>query len=204
MSGGSTSGEDAGTGRRLAATAAHGATGPVPTRYAGALYDLAAERRELDRVVDEATALARLIDESPELARMLASPVVPVAEGKRAISAVLEAQGFSMLIRHFVGVIAANRRLPALRAILGAFAELAASRRGVVTASVATAHKLTDVQRAQIAARLANAGYSNVRIDETVDPSLLGGMTLRVGARLFDASIKSRLQRLAYRMKGAA
>ena len=204
MSGGSTSGENAGGGRGLAVSGSHGATGPVPARYAGALYDLAAERRELDRTVDEATSLARLIDESPELARMLASPVVPIAEGKRAISAVLEGQGFSTLIRHFVGVVAANRRLPALRSILGAFAELAASRRGIVTAAVATAHKLTDVQRAQIAARLATAGYSNVRIDETVDPALLGGLTLRVGARLFDASLKSRLQRLAYRMKGAA
>ena len=204
MSGGSTSGESASGGRKLAVSMAHGATGPVHARYAGALYDLAGERRELDRVVDEATSLAALIDQSPELARMLASPVVPAADGKRAIAAVLEAQGFSTLIRHFVGVVAANRRLPALRAILGAFAELAAQRRGIVTAAVATAYKLTDVQRAQIAARLATAGYSNVRIDETVDPSLLGGLTLRVGARLFDASIKSRLQRLAYRMKGAA
>ena len=204
MSGGSTSGESAGGGRKLAVSVSPGATGPVHARYAGALYDLAGERRELDRVVDEATSLAALIDQSPELARVLASPVVPAAEGKRAIAAVLETQGFSTLIRHFVGVVAANRRLPALRAILGAFAELAAQRRGIVTAAVATAHKLTDVQRAQIAARLATAGYSNVRIDETVDPSLLGGLTLRVGARLFDASIKSRLQRLAYRMKGAA
>lgn len=204
MSGGSTSGGQASGGSGTAVAVAHGATGPVPTRYAGALYDLAAERRELDRAVDEAASLARLIDESPDLARMLASPVVRVTDGKRAINAVLEGQGFSMLIRHFVGVVAANRRLASLRAILAAFAELAAARRGIVTAAVATAHPLTDVQRAQIAARLATAGYSNVRIDETVDPSLLGGLTVRVGARLFDASIKSRLQRLAYRMKGAA
>ncbi len=205
MSGGSASEKTASGGRGVAtAVSQRGATGPVPTRYAGALYDLAAEQRELDRTVDETASLARLIDESPDLARMLASPVVPAADGKRAVNAVLEAQGFSMLIRHFVGVVAANRRLPALRSILRAFAELAASRRGVVTAAVATAHPLTDVQRTQIAARLATAGYSNVRIDETVDPSLLGGLTLRVGARLFDASIKSRLQRLAYRMKGAA
>ena len=206
LSGGSASEKTASSGRGVAtAVSQRGATtGPVPTRYAGALYDLAAEQRELDRTVDETASLARLIDESPDLARMLASPVLPAADGKRAVNAVLEAQGFSMLIRHFVGVVAANRRLPALRSILRAFAELAASRRGVVTAAVATAHPLTDVQRTQIAARLATAGYSNVRIDETVDPSLLGGLTLRVGARLFDASIKSRLQRLAYRMKGAA
>ena len=181
-----------------------GSAGPVGARYAGALYELAADRRELDRTVDEAASLARLIDESPELARVLGSPVVPIAEGKRAIAAVMEAQSFSMLMRHFTGVVAANRRLPALRTILAAFASHAAARRGIVTAAVATAHRLTDVQRVQITARLATAGYSNVRIDETVDPSLLGGLTLRVGARLYDASLKSRLQRLAYRMKGAA
>lgn len=178
--------------------------GPVAERYAAALYDLAGDRRELDRTVEEMEALGRLVDASPDLARVLASPVIRPDEGRRAVLAVLERQGFSVLLRNFVGVVAANRRLPALRAIVRAFADLAAARRGIVTAAVATAHPLTDVQRAQLAARLATAGYSNVRIDETVDPSLLGGMTLRVGARLYDASIKSRLQRLAYRMKGAA
>ena len=192
------------SGAASSAGVSAGGAGPVATRYAGALYDLAADRRELDRTVDEAASLARLLGESPELARVLGSPVIPAAASKRAVAAVMEAQGFSILMRHFVGVVAANRRLPALRSILAAFAAHAAARRGIVTAAVATAHALTDVQRAQIAARLATAGYSNVRIDETVDPSLLGGLTLRVGARLYDASFKSRLQRLAYRMKGAA
>ncbi len=199
MSGSTTTG-----GEAAATTVSRIATGPVPTRYASALYDVAAEARELDRAVDEAASLGRLIDESPDLQRLLASPVVPQAERSRAVAAALEAQGFSTLIRHFVGVAAVTRRLGALRTMLASFGELAAARRGVVTAAVATARGLTDVQRAQIGARLAAAGYGNVRIDETVDPTLLGGMTLRVGARLYDASIKSRLQRLAYRMKGAA
>ena len=107
-------------------------------------------------------------------------------------------------MRHLVGVVAANRRLTRLRAIVSAFAALAATRRGVTTAEVTTAHGLDDVQRAQLSARLAESGYPQVRLVERVDPAILGGLVLRVGARLYDASIKSRLQRLAFRMKEAA
>jgi len=73
-----------------------------------------------------------------------------------------------------------------------------------VLAHVVTAHRLTDVQRTTLRARLIEAGYGHINIDEQVDASLLGGMTVRIGARLFDSSIKSRLQRLQYAMKGAA
>ena len=74
----------------------------------------------------------------------------------------------------------------------------------MVTANVATAHALSDVQREQLRARLIEAGYGNVNIQEAVDPTLLGGLVVRVGARLYDSSLKSRLQRLQYAMKGAA
>jgi F-type H+-transporting ATPase subunit delta len=85
-----------------------------------------------------------------------------------------------------------------------AFAALVAQKRGVITAHVASAHPLSDVQRQQLRARLIEAGYSNVNIVEQVDPDLLGGLIVRIGARLYDTSLKSRLQRLQYAMKGAA
>ena len=97
-----------------------------------------------------------------------------------------------------------DRRLRALRAIVGAFATLVAQKRGVVTAHVASAHALNDLQRQQLRARLIEAGYGNVNINESVEPDLLGGLVVRVGARLYDTSLKSRLQRLQYAMKGAA
>jgi F-type H+-transporting ATPase subunit delta len=103
-----------------------------------------------------------------------------------------------------VGVVAANRRLRSLRQIVTAFASLVAERRGIVTAHVASAHPLTDVQRQQLRARLIEAGFGNVNILESVEPDLLGGLVVRVGARLYDTSLKSRLQRLQYAMKGAA
>ncbi len=127
-----------------------------------------------------------------------------MAQAARRDQAVLEEQGFGKTVADFVSVIANNRRLSALRAIVTAFATLVADKRGVVTASVASAHPLSDVQREQLRARLIEAGYGNVNILESVDPTLLGGLVVRVGARLYDTSLKSRLQRLQYAMKGAA
>jgi F-type H+-transporting ATPase subunit delta len=100
--------------------------------------------------------------------------------------------------------VANNRRLNHLREIVQAFGALVAERRGIVTAHVASAHPLNDVQRQQLRARLIEAGFGNVNIHESLQPELLGGLVVRVGARLYDTSLKSRLQRLQYAMKGAA
>ncbi len=181
-----------------------GPSGGSAGRYATALYELADERRALDEAVEQADALGRLIDGSPPLRALLRNPVLDVAQGRDAMLSVMEQQGFGSLLQHFVGVIANNRRLPELRTILASFAALVASRRGIVVAEVASAHPLTDLQRTQLLARLTEAGYGRVNIQERVDRSLLGGLVVRVGARLYDASLRSRLARLHYAMKGAA
>lgn len=189
-------------------TAETGATiaagGGLADRYAAALYAHADDERQLDAVVLEMESLGRLIDTSADFRRLIESPLIDVATSTKAATAVLEAQGFGKAVRDFVGVIAANRRLNALRTIVGAFASLVATRRGIVTAHVVTAHPLNDVQRQQLRARLIEAGYSNVNIDEQIQPDLLGGLVVKIGARLYDTSLKSRLQRLQYAMKGAA
>ena len=178
--------------------------GGLPGRYATALYDLADERRSLDEVVDQADALGRLIDQSPPLRALLANPTLDIAQSRDTVLAVLDSQGFGATMRHFVGVIANNRRLPTLRGIIAAFAALVASRRGITVAEVSSAHALTDLQRTQLRARLTQAGYGRVDIHEHVDAALLGGLVVRIGARLYDASLKSRLARLNHAMKGAA
>jgi F-type H+-transporting ATPase subunit delta len=178
--------------------------GGLVDRYAAALYDHADEQGALDSVVSEMTSLGQLIDQSADFRRLLASPLIDIAQSRAAAEAVLAQQGFGKIVRDFTGVIANNRRLSALRAIVGAFATLVAAKRGVITAHVASAHPLSDVQRGQLRARLIEAGYGNVNIDEQVDPGLLGGLVVRIGARLYDTSLKSRLQRLQYAMKGAA
>ncbi|CAH2600472.1 ATP synthase subunit delta [Rhodovastum atsumiense] len=179
-------------------------TGGLADRYATALYAYADEQHALDATIDQMEALGRLIDESSDLRTLLLSPLVDVNTAGRAVRAVLEEQGFGKIVQDFVGVVIANRRMNALRGIVTAFVALVAQKRGVVVAHVASAHPLTDVQEQQLRARLIEAGYGNVNIVRSVDPSLLGGLVLKVGARLYDTSLKSRLQRLQYAMKGAA
>ena len=178
--------------------------GGLTDRYAAALYAHADETGALDAVVTEMEALGRLIDTSPEFRRLIESPLIDVATAIKAVLAVLEQQGFGKQVRDFAGVIATNRRLRALREIVTAFATLVADRRGIITAHVASATPLSDLQRQQLRARLIEAGYGNVNIQEQVQPDLLGGLIVRIGARLYDTSLKSRLQRLQYAMKGAA
>jgi F-type H+-transporting ATPase subunit delta len=178
--------------------------GGLTDRYAAALYAHADEQHALDAVVAEMEGLGQLIDTSADFRRLLESPLIDVNQATRAALAVLEQQGFGKQVRDFVGVISANRRLRNLRAIVTAFSALVAERRGIITAHVASAHPLNDVQRQQLRARLIEAGFGNVNILESVEPDLLGGLVVRIGARLYDTSLKSRLQRLQYAMKGAA
>jgi F-type H+-transporting ATPase subunit delta len=178
--------------------------GGLVDRYAAALYAHAADQHQLDAVVDQMDALGRLIDDTPDLKRLLRSPLIDVNTAGKALRAALEAQGFGKIVLDSVGVVVANRRMNALRGIISAFAALVAAKRGVVVAEVSTAHPLSDVQEQQLRARLIEAGYGNVNIVKKVEPALLGGLVVRIGARLFDSSLKSRLQRLQYAMKGAA
>ena len=173
-------------------------------RYALALYEYAEETGWLDRVIEEMDALGRLIDQSADFRSFLANPLIDVQESTKTVRALLQAQGFGNIVQDFAGVVSNNRRLFFLRPIVQAFAALVDQKRGLVRAEVISAHPLTDLQSTQLRARLTELGYGRVQINETVDPSLLGGLVVKLGARLYDTSLKSRLQRLQYAMKGAA
>nr|WP_194299761.1 F0F1 ATP synthase subunit delta [Acetobacter conturbans] len=179
-------------------------TGGLAGRYATALYELATEKLKLDEVLPQADAFARLIDESAPFRAVLQDTRLDIRDARKAVLAVAKQQGFSDLIVNFVGVIADNRRLPHLRQIFAAFAAVASARRGEITAEVVSAQPLTMAQRAQLQGKLAEAGYSRVSLQERVDPEILGGLVVRVGPRLVDTSLQSRLVRLHYAMKGAA
>ncbi|ACI51098.1 ATP synthase F1, delta subunit [Gluconacetobacter diazotrophicus PA1 5] len=176
----------------------------LPGRYATALYELAADRWLLNEVLPQAEALRGLIDGNADFRALLSDRTLDIKDITRALLAVLDAQGFGATIRHFVGVIARNRRLSQLPAILDALRAIAAAKRGEEVAEVVSAQPLTDLQRVQLQSRLAEAGYSRVNIQERVDAALLGGLVVRVGARLYDTSLRSRLTRLHHAMKGAA
>lgn len=173
-------------------------------RYATALYELAEEAKVLNEVMVEVENLLKTINESELLRDVLNNPSFDTAQSREIIVGTLKQAGFSQLLQNFVGVIANNRRLASLKSILVSFFALVNLRRGLVTAEVATAHPLTDKQRAQLKDRLTQAGYNKVSIQERIDTKLLGGFVIRVGAQLYDASLKSRLNRLHNVMKGAA
>ena len=180
-----------------------GETG-LTARYAAALYALAFEQNALNEAVDQMKALGQLIEKSAALQQLLANPLTDIAKVRPVLDEALSAQGFGKLVRNFVGVVVANRRMRDLPGLVAGFAIYAAAKRGETPVIVTTAHRLNDNQRRQILARMTEAGYGNVMLTEKLDPSLLGGMVLRVGTKLYDTSLKSRLNRLNYSLKGAA
>lgn len=183
--------------------------GGAPARYAQALLGLADDKRQadpgaLDRIAADLDRLFTLWRDDAAFREFVADPRLDSAKQRAGAFAIIDRLGLGTEVRNLVGVMITNRRLSALPAVAQAFGTLLAERRGQQTAEVTTAHPLTDTQRAQITARLTEAGYSNVRLSERVDATILGGLIVRIGSRLYDNSIKSKLQRLQYAMKGAA
>jgi F-type H+-transporting ATPase subunit delta len=181
-----------------------GQSSGLAQRYALALLELAKDRKEVDRIATDLERLFALWREDAVFRSFVHDPRLDAGSQRRGAFAILERAGVAGEVRNLVGVLIANRRLGALPQVAAAFGQLLAEQRGQQTAEVATAHPLTDVQRTQLTARLTEAGYSNVKLVERTDPALLGGLVVRIGAKLFDSSIKSKLQRMQYAMKGAA
>lgn len=193
---------------------ARAAVDAIPARYAGGLMALAREKFEqgdagvYDRIAQGLDAVAAAIEQNRGFRHTLESPLIPAETQLKAVLAVLDdpATGVSVPreVRNFVGVVIRNRRAALLSRIIAAFRALDAERRGEEQAEVVTAVPLDDTRRAQLLAALNRAGHARVRLAERVDPAILGGLVLKLGSRLYDSSIRSRLQRLAHAMKGAA
>ena len=171
-------------------------------RYAAALYELADEGKALDRVASDLRSLAKALDDSADLTRLIRSPVLGRAEQGRAIKAILDQMGVDPLTTKFLGLVAQNRRLFALPAMIKAYLAELARRRGEIAAEVASAQALSPAQTEAVTAALRQAVGSKVSVETRVDPSLLGGMVVRVGSRMVDSSLKTKLQRLELAMKG--
>ena len=181
------------------------ATSGVAGRYASALFELADNAKSLDQVAQDLTSFRKMANESHELSRLLASPVIGRDLQSKALLAVLDAAGIKGLTRSFVGTVAANGRARELIAMATAFLAELASRRGETTASVTSAVPLSPQQLQQLSDSLRSVlGGAKVSIDARVEPEILGGLVVKVGSRLFDSSIRSKLQRLQLAMKGVA
>ena len=172
-------------------------------RYARALFDLAKEQGSLDQVADDLRTMAGFLAESPELKRTLPSPMVPTAVKIGTLKALGERAGFAALTVKFLGVVATQSRLDVLGSIIDAFLEQVAEFKGEMTAQVVSAQPMSDEQVAAVKDVVAAAMGKTVRLEAAVDPSLLAGMIVRVGSRMVDASLKTKLRNLELAMRGA-
>ena len=174
-------------------------------RYAGALYELTVEAKSTDVVLSDLAELKSLMAENGDLNDVILSPVYARAEQKKAIIAVLRKAGANSLTIKFLGAIADNGRLFALPQIIQAFAEEVARRNGQIFAEVISAVSLDEKRQNAVEETVSKlAGSKNISLEMKVDPFLLGGLVVRIGSRLFDTSVKTKLNRLEAAMKGVA
>lgn len=178
-------------------------TSGVAGRYATALYELADQAGALDTVAVDLKNLSDLINSSDDLKRLVRSPVFSAEDQDRAMGAVMERGGFQKLTRNFVGVVIRNRRISALQDMGRAYAQMLATARGEITAQVTSARVLGDRQVAALKEALNAAMGRDVQLETSVDKGLLGGLIVKVGSRMIDSSLRTKLNNLKFAMKEA-
>ena len=171
-------------------------------RYASALFDLARDQRQIESVGTSLDALGQALLDSKEFAELVGSPLVSRDDAGKAFAALAPQLNLDLTTTNFVGVLARNGRKNELRAVIRAYRRLAAEHRGEATAEVATARPLNDDQLAALKAQLRTRAGRDVNIDASVDPNLLGEIVVKLGSQQIDASIRTKLNRLASAMKG--
>jgi len=173
-------------------------------RYATALFELAEGANGLDAAASDLATVSALIKESDDLRRLVTSPVFGIDEQARAFAAILERAGIKGLVANFINLVIRNRRLFALPDMIAGFDALMAVKRGELTADVSSAHALSDAQIQSLKASLKTATGRDVQINAHVDNTLLGGLVVKVGSRMIDSSLKTKLNSLKLAMKEAS
>jgi F-type H+-transporting ATPase subunit delta len=183
------------------ASKAQGASG-LAGRYANAIFDLAKENDAVEQVAQDLSDLSAMLSESEDLSKLVLSPVIAREEQGRAMTAVMDKANISDLTKRFISVVAQNRRLFELEGMIFAFQALLAEFKGEVSAEVTSAKKLTQKQVDSLTASLKEAIGSDVAVEQKVDSALLGGLVVKVGSRMVDSSLRTKLQHLQLAMKG--
>ncbi len=178
-----------------------GATG-LAGRYAAALFELAEEGKQLDAVAKDLAGLRAMMDSSNDLRRTILSPVISREDHAKAMTVLASKAGMGELTGNFLGFVAMNRRLLALGRMIAAYLSLLARSRGEMTAEVISASELSDKHLEKIADAVKQALGSKVAIEARVDASLLGGLVVKVGSKMFDSSLRTKLAKLQFAMKG--
>src|SRR3982751_1190320 len=170
-------------------------------RYASALFDIARDQRQIESVGKSLDALGQALLDSKDFAELVSSPLVSRDGAGKAFAALAPQLDLDPITAKFLGVLARNGRKNALHGVIRAFRRLAAEHRGEVTADVTTARPLNDGQIAALKQQLRARAGRDVTIDATVDPNILGGIVVKLGSQQIDASIRTKLNRLASAMK---
>ena len=171
-------------------------------RYATALFGLARDESQIDAVSRSLDTLEVAMTESADFRTLVTSPLVGRAEAAKAVRALTPTLGLDPTTAKFLGVLAENGRLGELKAIIKTVRTLASGHRGETSAEVTSAHPLNDDQLARLKSTLKARLGRDVTIEPKVDPQLLGGLVVRLGSQMIDASIRTKLNNLALAMKG--
>jgi F-type H+-transporting ATPase subunit delta len=175
----------------------------VSGRYATALFDLAREERSIDAIKADLDRLDAMIGESSDLARLVRSPVFTADIQRKALDAVLAKAGIGGTSAKFLGVLTANRRLFAVRDVIRAFNALVARFKGEATADVTVAEPLSDKNLDALRAALKAVSGKDVALNVKVDPSIIGGLVVKLGSRMVDSSLRTKLNSIKHAMKEA-
>jgi F-type H+-transporting ATPase subunit delta len=175
----------------------------VAGRYASALFELANESSNVEGIEADLVNFQAMLDESPDLVRLVRSPVIASDDQAKAISVLLERAGIGGLTANFLKLVAANRRLFVVQDIIKVYRSLAAKARGEITADVTSAFALNDEQIATLKETLKASVGKDVTLRSHVDPSILGGLIVKVGSRMIDSSLKTKLQGMKTALGGA-
>ena len=171
-------------------------------RYASALFDLARDQRQIESVGNSLDALGQALLDSKDFSDLAGSPLVSRDEAGKAFAALATQIGLDPITTNFLGVLSRNGRKGQLRAVIRAFRRLAADHRGETTAEIVTARPLSDDQLTALRQQLRTRAGRDVNIEATVDQNILGGIVVKLGSQMIDASIRTKLNRLALAMKG--
>jgi F-type H+-transporting ATPase subunit delta len=170
-------------------------------RYATALFELALEANALDAVKADLDRFDAMIADSPDLLRLVRSPVFSAEDQSKALIAVLRQAGISGVAANFLKLVAANRRLFAVRDMLRGFRALVARHKGEVTAEVTVAEQLSDARLAEIKTTLQAVTGKDVQVDVNIDPTIIGGLIVKLGSRMVDSSLRTKLNSIKHAMK---
>jgi F-type H+-transporting ATPase subunit delta len=184
-------------------TSQGGIVSGVAGRYATALFELALEQGEIDTTKVNLERFDALVREVADLARLLRSPVLSADDQTRALSAVLDSAGIDGLAANFLKLVGTNRRLFAALDMVQSYRALVAKHKGEVTAEVTLADRPSDAQLAAIKDALASVTKKDVQVNVKIDPAIIGGLVVKLGSRMVDSSLRTKLNAIKLAMKEA-